>query len=191
MLKNSWFLGVVILFGVSIQVRAAETGTLIHIGLQLPLLESPALAVPAASSGSLGSLANTFTDLVEKLGIRAGLYPANLGFIHLGGALDVTWRYDMDATRSPFVIGYNHIGLGPSAVLDFSPLFFGQAVFGLNRMEYRYGDEYSFQLGYLAELSLGLRFGVGGKGFSVEGVFQNRTGISSVTYGLLRAGIFF
>jgi hypothetical protein len=96
------------------------------------------------------------------------------------------WHYDIETGRSPVLVGYVNLGLAPAATIALTQNFFLHGAFGLNRMGYRFGDSTDYTTGALTELSAGYLIGTGGKGVTVEAVFQNRTGITGIRYGVLR-----
>lgn len=170
---------------------SSASATLVHFGLEIPFIEAPGLSPPPSNPSVAGEFGNFFIDLLERFGLSAGVYPVTLGKVHLGLRVDAMWHYDVDTDRTPSIVGYNHVGLAPSLLLDLSPALFVQGAFGLNRMAARVGPSSPFEVGTLLEASLGFRLGSGGRGVTLEGVFQNRTGLSQVRYGLIRLGSLF
>lgn len=170
---------------------AARADTRIYLGIQFPVFESPALSVPPANPGIAAEFGNFFTDLFERFGGRIAIYPISASSVRLGVAGDFMWHYDIETSRAPTIMGNTHLGLMPTMMIDLGTTLFAQGGFGINRMGYRLGDAGTFGNGTVAELSLGLRLGSDGRGFALEGAFQNRTGLGSIRYWLLRGGFLF
>lgn len=166
--------------------------TNLQLAVQMPLFDAPGISAPASTSTALGSFGNFFANLYERLGVYAALYPVNAGPLHIGAALDAMWHYDIDVDRTPALVGYNHVGLAATGILDLGPSLHARAAFGLNRMGSRTGNENgAWDWGSVLEAGLGFDLGAGGTGFFLEGLFQNRTGLFATRYGVLRLGFGF
>ncbi len=162
----------------------------IQIGIQIPFFSAPGLASTTPPPiGSLGSLGNVFGDLFERFGVYLGYFPVNKGPLRFGTVFDVAWHYDIDFNKTPSITGFNHMGLGASMILDLGTNAFIRTSAGVSRMGNRVGHDPTYGTGSLAEGGMGYRAGAMGHGIMVEALFQNRTGLSTMRFGLLRLSL--
>ena len=162
----------------------------IQVGIQIPFFSAPGLtSTTPPPVGSLGSLGNVFGDIFERFGLYVGYFPVNKSPLRVGTILDVAWHYDIDFNKTPSISGFHHLGLGASTILDLGTNVFIRTTAGINRMGNRVGNDTTYGTGSLLEGGMGYRAGALGHGIMVEALFQNRTGLSTMRFGLLRLSV--